>query len=1087
MFLKRIDKAAKKRILINVALLMAGTLILVAFLFIMQTQTARDKQNANADSVLEGIDAALSQNESEIETLKTQYHEVNLSKLKSVRRMFRYGAYRDILTQPEPYQKSLLLNAWDAMGTNLLFLIDEEGNIKIRLDEYKDYLRNGDNDWNLVSMGLVSRDDLVHLISEDEGHEEPVMVEFSNGDFYYYCLPISVKGDETVDKLYLVACESAEVLEVELASVGDIGKVLGDVTVGTTGFAFATDPTTNTFVYFNDGQTDISGKKITDYGLSEQAVTDGYHGTQTINGEKYYCVSRQRNYEHFGQNTVITTVEKESEEFEERAKVIFFAEAAFLAVAVFIIIYAFILQSDAAVRGKTLKLKRLFKYKGKDYYINIRLYKALLPATLIGILLFFGVSMYSQTLLSLSRAINQSVATHEEIEQKLVTNNNVRKVMTEHYENQYLSKTLMTEKLLEETPGLAFSYDIDDMDTHPITSVINGNKSEAKDEYGNVIYSCANSGKLREICEDNNFTSIYIFDEKGRVRATSTSDWYFTISNNLEDQSFAFWDIIEGKQPYLIQDVMTSDNGEAMQFIGCSFEYYTSSGSDGTTSYVPEYLYKQQAKGEYDGPAIKCHRGMVQIGISAETISEILEVTSFNYVLSQMYVMDNGYIIAFDNDENHTVLYGPNSLMINKAADEIGFAATDFGESYNGFKVIGGQKCFVILREAADHFIATAIPTASLYKVRNSIAFASLIAGLIVIIGIFGMTIIMNESEWEAYNKIVEDMTSNVYMTKAEGQNSDLGRRHRTPEQKLARLVKVYVYILVIVVWVYSFIVGSGGRSSLMNYILEFKWNRVVNIISLTACGIVLFTVIAGLDLVSNVVVNLSKSLGARAATISNLLMACVKFIATLVTIFVCLYLIGFDARSLLTGAGLLSVVVGFGAQSLIADILAGVFIVLEGSFRVGDFVTIGDFRGEVLEIGLRTTKIESDDFNVKIFNNSAISEIINMTKENSFASVVIEIPYDSDVELVEKIVRESFPALRNRYENIVAEPIYRGITNFGSSGIEVNIWVPCFEKDRPQMERDVRKDIIKLFNDHNINVPFSHVVIAPYEKSDIQ
>ena len=69
MFLKRIDKAAKKRILINVALLMAGTLILVAFLFIMQTQTARDKQNANADSVLEGIDAALSQNESEIETL----------------------------------------------------------------------------------------------------------------------------------------------------------------------------------------------------------------------------------------------------------------------------------------------------------------------------------------------------------------------------------------------------------------------------------------------------------------------------------------------------------------------------------------------------------------------------------------------------------------------------------------------------------------------------------------------------------------------------------------------------------------------------------------------------------------------------------------------------------------------------------------------------------------------------------------------------------------------------------------------------------------------------------------------------------
>lgn len=1087
MILKRIEKAARKRFWLNAILLFAGAFILIAFLYLMLTQSARSKQKINADAVLTEIDLALNQNESQIETLEKQYHEVNLSKLKSLRRMFRYGAYKDILKQSERDQEALLDNAWGAIGTALLMVVDDEGNIKIKSDMYRERLDGDLSSWNLISIGLLSKEGFDEII-ENCTNEESLMVGYENGNFSYYCLPINVKGDETIDKLYLIACESADILDVELASIADIGSVLKDVTVGTSGFAFASDPSDGSFIYYNDGKNDLSGRKVTEAGLDENALIDGYEGTQRINGDKYYIVSRKCSYNYFGDNIVISTVEKESDVLEDRGKVLFFAVIAFLAVAIFIILYSFILQSDAAIRGKSQKLKKVFKYKGKDYYINTRLVKALLPVTLVGIILFFCVSMYSQSLLSLSRAINQSVTSHTEIEQKLLTNNEVRNVMTDYYQDQYLAKTKMAEHLLEETPSLAFSYDVDDVDVHPITTMQGDKKIEAKDEYGNTIYSCANSNKLQEICDDNNFTSMYVFDDMGRVRATSNSDWFFSLSMNPEDQSYAFWDVVEGKKYYYVQDVMQSDSGESMQFIGCAFDYYTAENYDGTTSYMPAYQYERQRKGEYDGPTIKCHRGMVQIGISAQTVTDILEVTSFKYVLSHMYVMDNGFIIALDNDENHTVLYSPSELMIGKTASEIDFAEGDFSDSYNGFKTINGQKCFVIVREAVDHYIATAIPTESLYKVRNSIALASLIAGLIVIIGILCMTIIMNEDEWDAYYKVVEDINSRVYVTKAEGrQNSDANIRHKTPEQKLGQLVKIYLYIFVIGVWAYTLIFGSNGRSSLMNYILQFNWNRVPNIISFTACGIVLLTAIAAADLVSKAVVSLSKSLGARASTISNLFMACVKFIVICFTIFVCLYMVGFDARSLLTGAGLLSVVVGFGAQHLIADILSGIFIVLEGSVRVGDFVTIGDFRGEVREIGLRTTKIESDDFNVKIFNNSSISEIINMTKENSFASIYIEIPYDADVEQVERIIRSDFPKLREKYDKIVADPIYRGVTNFDASGIEINIWVPCFEKDRPQMERNVRADLIQLFNEHNISVPFTHIVTMSYEKSDIK
>lgn len=1083
MFLKKIDKVARKRIITNAVLLLLGTLILMAFLLLMQAQSARNKQKSNSHEVLTEIDAALSQNDSQIKAIEKQYHDVNLSKLKSLRRMFGYGLYRDILNLSKTEQRELMDSAAEAVGTTLLFLLDEDGNIMIKSDRYEPYFKGAGDKWNITTVGLLSEKEWEKAKSGTEDY----YVTNDNWTFFCYCLPINMNEEGSVDRLYLLTCEDSGILDLELSSIGDIGKVLGDVTVGTSGFAFATDSETKEFKFFSDGEIDLTGTNAEDFGLKEEALKDGYEGTQVINGERYFCVSKKCEYDFFGKDLIITTVEKEDEVWEERSKVVFFAIIAFLAVAIFIIIYAFILQSDAAVRGKSLKLKKLFSFRGKNYCINLRLQKALLPATAVGIFLFFCVSMYSQTLLSLSRAVSQSEAAQEEIEQKLITNNNVKEIMTNYYESQYLSKTLMAAHLLEETPNLVFSKKPDELDVHAIMTSVDGNKKEVKDEYGNVIYSNANSSMLDEICTDNNFTSIYVFDENGRVRATNNSDWFFTISENEEDQSYEFRDIIDGKKSSFIQDVMISDSGESMQFIGCAFNYYTAQNAEGNTVYMPAYQYVRQGKGEYEGPLIKAHRGMVQIGISAQTVQNILEVTSFKYLLSQMYIMDNGFIIAFDNDENHTVLYSPDELMIDKTAAEIGFFENDFANSYNGFKKIGNQKCFVSVREAAEHFIATLIPTESLYRVRNNIALASLIAGLIVIIGILMMTIVMSESEWDAYSRMVEDINSKVYVTKAEGQSSDASIRHRTPEQKLARLVKVYLYLAVIVVWTYDIIVGSGGRGTMMNYILGFKWNRVPNIISLTACGIILFSGIVAADFLSAVVTNISKSLGARAGTISHLLMACLKFFAIVAIIFVCLYFIGFDIKSLVTSAGLLSVVFGFGAQNLISDILSGIFIVMEGSFRVGDFVTIGDFRGEVREIGLRTTKIESDDFNVKIFNNSSISEIINLTKENSFASIIVEIPYDADVELVEKIVKDSFKSLRAKYDNIVADPIYRGITNFGSSGIEINIWVPCFEIDRPQMERDVRKDIIKLFNDHNISVPFTHIVNVPYEKSDIK
>lgn len=149
----------------------------------------------------------------------------------------------------------------------------------------------------------------------------------------------------------------------------------------------------------------------------------------------------------------------------------------------------------------------------------------------------------------------------------------------------------------------------------------------------------------------------------------------------------------------------------------------------------------------------------------------------------------------------------------------------------------------------------------------------------------------------------------------------------------------------------------------------------------------------------------ISSMLGTRSETIGHLLLSVLKYGGAIGVFFYCLYLIGVDSTSLLASAGILSLVIGLGAQSLIKDILAGIFIVFEGEFRVGDIVTIDGYRGKVMDIGLRTTKIMGIDGNIKIYNNSEISGVLNMTQATSFAMCQINIEYGQDIEYVEEVL----------------------------------------------------------------------------------
>ena len=224
-----------------------------------------------------------------------------------------------------------------------------------------------------------------------------------------------------------------------------------------------------------------------------------------------------------------------------------------------------------------------------------------------------------------------------------------------------------------------------------------------------------------------------------------------------------------------------------------------------------------------------------------------------------------------------------------------------------------------------------------------------------------------------------------------------------------------------------------------------------------------------------------------KSQTIEKLLYSFIKYLIALVAIFMILNAWGVDTTTLLASAGILGLVIGLGAQSLIADIIAGIFIVFENVYQVGDIIVVGDWRGTVDEIGIRTTKIIDAGGNVKIINNSEISSVINQTKELSLARAKISIEYGESIERVELIIKDNLENIKNAIPEIVDGPYYKGVDALGESSVDLLFFAKCNEENIYIVQRALNRELKLLFDKNNINIPFPQVTISHLEQKDNQ
>lgn len=210
-----------------------------------------------------------------------------------------------------------------------------------------------------------------------------------------------------------------------------------------------------------------------------------------------------------------------------------------------------------------------------------------------------------------------------------------------------------------------------------------------------------------------------------------------------------------------------------------------------------------------------------------------------------------------------------------------------------------------------------------------------------------------------------------------------------------------------------------------------------------------------------------------------SLARSALSYVTALIGIFWCLAAIGVNLSTVFAGVGIVALIIGFGAQSLVEDLVTGIFLVFEDQFNVGDIIEVDGFRGTVESIGIRTTCIRDVGNNMKIINNSDLRNILNRSTSSSFAVTTVSIAYGASLERAEKVLEGLFPKLLEKYPDVfLSMPRYLGVQSLGESGVELKVGGEVAEANIYSAPRLMNREIKLAFDAAGVEIPFPQVVV---------
>lgn len=192
---------------------------------------------------------------------------------------------------------------------------------------------------------------------------------------------------------------------------------------------------------------------------------------------------------------------------------------------------------------------------------------------------------------------------------------------------------------------------------------------------------------------------------------------------------------------------------------------------------------------------------------------------------------------------------------------------------------------------------------------------------------------------------------------------------------------------------------------------------------------------------------------------------------------------IGIDVTAVLAGAGVVGLAVGFGAQTLVKDLLSGFFLIFDGVLTVGDSVKMDSIEGVVEAVGLRMTRIRAFNGRVWFVPNGSISVVGNSSRDWGRAVVEVGIGYGSDVAKALKILRDVGEQWSKENRAVVIEgPQAQGLLSLDDSSIRVRLFLKVRPADVFACEIEIRRLVKEAFEKAQIEIPFpTRTVLSPH------
>ena len=428
---------------------------------------------------------------------------------------------------------------------------------------------------------------------------------------------------------------------------------------------------------------------------------------------------------------------------------------------------------------------------------------------------------------------------------------------------------------------------------------------------------------------------LMLFDGDGKERFSSNSYTGFSVGENLSEEYQA---VLKG-YPYIV--------------VGPTADPYTGAKQLGTA------ILMKNSEGRPGGFLLAVY--------STKAMNSALEKINYENTVSNQAVRE-GYIAAAISDEDGRFIAHTDQKMIGQKASDF---LDDYkpGTNFEGFIDYGEKSMCISAHAAGGKTLLFMVP-------ERGDSFAQAIFSPLYLAALLILALL--------YYPVACVLAARAMAEAKEKLPPEAGTR-----KPMSVFTNGYSSFLTLFA-IFALIASFNEWWTSFDYVLSGEWSHGIHLFSVWAAIFILAATFCCLFIIRTVLSRLESRLSFQGRTVSRLASSLITYVAGFFLIFSILSIFGVNTTALVASAGIVSIAAGMGAQSMAADLLAGFFMMMEGSVHVGDRVTVGSSKdvvtGVVTDMGIRTTKIIDGEGNVAILNNSKVTPVRNLSQKQTLS-----------------------------------------------------------------------------------------------------